>query len=268
LVLNHTDDQLRVRASVGLPTHVANLAVPDDSISTYVYTTGKVVDSNNLTQSVEPTGHSQYVTEAFMCHPIAFGSTTFGVLNISDRNDGGEFEPADAALLGELARKLGLTFTLLPEEAFEPPPESQPAVLPTRPPSEDDEAPAIEETPGGAALPKPATEDVEGRAEPEEAEAEDAPVVPEPAEGAPLESAAGPASEPAQPTPAEDAGVPSTEAAADPTGDQPTRPVLEATTADAAGTAVDTAAGDEAPFAKPVGDAPVGGDVDGEPKDG
>ncbi len=134
MVLNHSDGLLRIRASVGLPTHVAHKVMEEDSISAYVFTTGQVVDSNNLTDSVAPTRHVQYNTDAFMCFPILIGNRAAGVLNVSDRNDGGDFAPSDAALLGELAHKLGMTFSLLQPGAFDVPAEPEPVAAVIRQP--------------------------------------------------------------------------------------------------------------------------------------
>jgi GAF domain-containing protein len=54
-----------------------------------------------------------YHTDAFISYPVQNGAQMLGVLNVSDRNDGGAFSADDEIAVAEVATKLAIVLMRL-----------------------------------------------------------------------------------------------------------------------------------------------------------
>jgi GAF domain/7TM diverse intracellular signalling len=110
LVLEGPDRELRVMASVGLPKHATQNALPrEGSIVGYVFSHGEAVSNGHLPLELENAPRAgNYVTSAFMSNPIKVGARTVGVINVSDKNDGRPFTSEDEQMMVEVCAKLAL----------------------------------------------------------------------------------------------------------------------------------------------------------------
>ncbi len=111
LVLLDEHGSLRIRASVGLPRHAttSRIELNDASISGWVFLHGRTLTPNNMPPAlVAARRRGSYVTDAFVSQPVRVGAQTAGVLNVSDRNDGGSFAPSDEMAVAEVADRLAL----------------------------------------------------------------------------------------------------------------------------------------------------------------
>ncbi len=114
LVLKDARDDLRVCAAVGLPNHLKNVKIDKESIAAYVYTNGTELRPENLPPFLADKRRNSHNTTIFRATPVKTDGKTIGVLNISDRNDGGEFETGDEIALLENIQRLGLMLSELP----------------------------------------------------------------------------------------------------------------------------------------------------------
>jgi signal transduction histidine kinase len=113
VMLADADGHLVVEESVGLPAGLNGAArVPVGS-----GVAGRVAEDRRpllVNDPVERTGWPRpvgiYASESFISYPIELPDGTVGVVNATDREDGGGFGPEDLALLSELATFYASTF--------------------------------------------------------------------------------------------------------------------------------------------------------------
>jgi diguanylate cyclase (GGDEF)-like protein len=102
------EQTLKIVAAIGLPDEVmARVRIrPGEWALGYAYATSKVMAINDvrLLPSRSPL-RARYKTHTFAAIPVTFGSTTIGVICISDPRDGEPFQPSERPTL----RLIGLT---------------------------------------------------------------------------------------------------------------------------------------------------------------
>jgi hypothetical protein len=115
LVLAGEDGRLVVRAAVGLPSDASGQEVDlEGTIAGWVFANGEAVGSATLPEELAAMRRGRgYKSEGFVSHPVQHGLRILGVLNASDRNDGGDFAPSHEIEVGEVADKLALVLTRL-----------------------------------------------------------------------------------------------------------------------------------------------------------
>jgi hypothetical protein len=110
LILVDDDQQLRIKASVGLPIELRSKTLPiGGSIAGWVYTHGKPMTAarlDKLEDTLPDQQRSRYVTNSFISWPLLREERIIGVLNVSDKNDSSEFLPEDEELVASLADRL------------------------------------------------------------------------------------------------------------------------------------------------------------------
>ncbi len=104
------DGALAIVASVGLPKHTTGMLVPvAGSIAGWVYSNAAAVTENSMPEELLKMPRAgQYATNSFVSQPVLSHQRCVGVLNISDRLDGGDLSPADERAVAEVASKLAL----------------------------------------------------------------------------------------------------------------------------------------------------------------
>jgi hypothetical protein len=109
------DADLVLAAAVGLPKHATNKVVPKEgSIAGAVFRDARPMTDKLLPRDMTLTRRvGTYLTEAFISYPVQQGERVLGVLNVSDRNDGGPFSPDDEIAVAEVAQKLAIVLTRL-----------------------------------------------------------------------------------------------------------------------------------------------------------
>lgn len=114
VMLPRQDGTLRIRASVGLPKHVTHVDIGAGSIAGLCFSQGTVLTPESLPQHLKKRQRGKrYFTDAFVAHPITHGEAVVGVLNLSDRNDGGDFGPVAQMQIAQAATQLGLVLSQL-----------------------------------------------------------------------------------------------------------------------------------------------------------
>lgn len=111
LVLLDEHGELRIRASVGLPRHAttSRIELNDQSVTGWVLTHGRPLTPASMPPSLSiGRRRTSYVTDAFVSQPIRVQGRAVGVLNVSDRNDGGGFSPMDEIAVEDVADKLAV----------------------------------------------------------------------------------------------------------------------------------------------------------------
>ena len=102
--------ELRIVAGVGLPKQTIGMQVArQGSIAGYVFSTGKQLTEKTVSKELANSPRAgQYATNSFISHPVKFDQRCVGVLSVSDRLDGSDFDRADEKAVSEVARKLAL----------------------------------------------------------------------------------------------------------------------------------------------------------------
>jgi hypothetical protein len=114
LVLAQGTD-LVLAAAVGLPKHATSTVVPKEgSVAGTVFREGRPMTDKTLPKDATRTRRvGTYLTDAFISYPVQQGEQVLGVLNVSDRNDGGPFSAEDEIAVAEVAQKLAIVLTRL-----------------------------------------------------------------------------------------------------------------------------------------------------------
>ena len=107
-IMARKDGALFVTASVGLPRHAYGQAVSDEkSVAYWVYQHRTALTEETLPSELGRSSRDgAYFTDAFIAFPVSDGSLVVGVINATDRNDGGSFAAGDHALLDSWGRTL------------------------------------------------------------------------------------------------------------------------------------------------------------------
>lgn len=111
LALKDADGVLRVTAAVGLPNHLKTVVIDKESIAAHVFDTGETLRSGELPPHLAHKTRGSYTTSIFRATPVRSDGRIIGVLNISDRNDGGDFENTDEAAIAAGSEKLGIVLS-------------------------------------------------------------------------------------------------------------------------------------------------------------
>lgn len=127
LVLKDHRGDLRVRAAIGLPNHLKNVKIEAQSIAAHVFASGDSLRPENLPAELRTKRRGSHTTTVFRATPVMGDGQTLGVLNISDRNDGGDFDIGDELALAENAQRLGIILAQLPLNRSEAAPQLDPA---------------------------------------------------------------------------------------------------------------------------------------------
>ena len=107
IILADDHGALKIRASVGLPRHAVLSSIdPKNSIAGHAYHKGERVTTEALPELLSRTGRGKYVTNAFISQPILALRGVLGVINVSDRNDGGDFTEEDEERLEVLSTRI------------------------------------------------------------------------------------------------------------------------------------------------------------------
>jgi hypothetical protein len=108
-------DALVVAAAVGLPRHARAVRVPKTgSIAGWVFTRRSALSDTRVPEELARVPASgAYATRAFLSQPVLDGGRCIGVLNVSDRLDGGPFAARDEQAMADIARKLVAVLTRL-----------------------------------------------------------------------------------------------------------------------------------------------------------
>ncbi len=109
------DSVLTLCAAMGLPKAALGERIePGSGLAGWVFVHGQPITSASLPRELAAKRRgSGYQSEAFICYPVQRGDVTLGVLNVSDRNDGGSFTAEDEVAVAEVANKLALVLTRL-----------------------------------------------------------------------------------------------------------------------------------------------------------
>ena len=91
-----------------------------------MYNTGRVSTQSSTPEQFRRRRGTDYKTDAYISQPLISRDRIFGVLNISDRNDGRDFGAEDYGTIHEIAFALGEIIQRMPDEIFDPPPEPEP----------------------------------------------------------------------------------------------------------------------------------------------
>jgi diguanylate cyclase (GGDEF)-like protein len=112
LVLDETQNELVMKAGVGLPIDVSQAA----RIRLGEGVAGSVVESGKplLVENIESVGlrpaplDRRYKTKSFISYPIAIGARTVGVLNVTDKSGGGKYDDVDLSLVEIIGPQIAL----------------------------------------------------------------------------------------------------------------------------------------------------------------
>ncbi len=123
LVLNEADRSLEIKAAVGLRTDPESETEPGSRVARIILERGKPA----VVAEVERTGlgpapkERAYKTSSFLSAPVAIGGRNIGVINFTDKANGGAFDRSDLDLLQELTPQIAVAIdrALLKEKAGE-----------------------------------------------------------------------------------------------------------------------------------------------------
>ncbi len=123
LVLNEANNSLEIKAAVGIRGDISSEAEPGRRVAKIIFERGKPV----VVAEVEKTGlppfppERAYKTSSFLSAPVALGGRNIGVINFTDKANGGAFDRTDLTLLQEIAPQIAVAIdrALLKEKAGE-----------------------------------------------------------------------------------------------------------------------------------------------------
>lgn len=103
LVLDETENELVIKAGVGLPIDISQAARirPGEGVAGGVVETGKPLVVENMESAglkAAPLDR-RYKTKSFISYPIAIGGRIIGVLNVTDKAGGGKYDDIDLSLV-------------------------------------------------------------------------------------------------------------------------------------------------------------------------
>ncbi len=112
LVLDETENELIMKAGVGLPIDVAQAARIrlGEGVAGGVVETGKPLVVENIESAgLRPAPlDRRYKTKSFISYPIAIGGRTIGVLNVTDKSGGGKYDDIDLSLVEIIGPQIAL----------------------------------------------------------------------------------------------------------------------------------------------------------------
>lgn len=126
-------DTLELAAGVGLPKHTVGKQIPKEgSIAGWVFARGEAVIDTRMPEELvtRRRGGSAYNTESFISYPIRTHDRVLGVMNVSDRNNGGAFSQDDEAAVQTTAQNLAVVLTRMGIAPLVAAPVQQPTEVP------------------------------------------------------------------------------------------------------------------------------------------
>jgi len=112
LMFDEASNELAVKASIGFHTEAATEARVrlGDSVAGAVLQTGLPLVVNDLqTAGYDPApAERRYKTKSFISYPISIAGRKVGVLNVTDKADGGSYDAVDLSLLETIAPQMAL----------------------------------------------------------------------------------------------------------------------------------------------------------------
>jgi diguanylate cyclase (GGDEF)-like protein len=115
LVFNENSQQLILKAAVGLSVQPSEVRLRfGEGISGAVLESGKPMVVQNVEGAeFEPApAERNYKTKSFISYPLAIGGRKIGVLNATDKSDGGSFDEADLSLLEIIGPQVAVALEL------------------------------------------------------------------------------------------------------------------------------------------------------------
>lgn len=115
---DEANDRLVLEASRGLPEEVVKIVIPvENTVSGYVLKRGQpllIGDISELPQSVRPNQNGDYETYSFisipmLCSPVEVKNKKIGVINVTDKKNGGMFSTGDLKLLNTISSLAAIT---------------------------------------------------------------------------------------------------------------------------------------------------------------
>ncbi len=110
MILDRAANELRIKAAKGLSEQIVGSArVPmGDGVAGRVMKSGKPLLVKDRKPSSSGAVRKTYKTASYVSIPLTIKGETFGVLNVTDKSDGGQFDEGEALLLLTLVRKAAL----------------------------------------------------------------------------------------------------------------------------------------------------------------
>ncbi len=112
LVFDETSNELEVKAAAGTHAEVRREARvrPGDGVAGSVFSEGRpLVVRNAAAQNLPPMSPERlYKTDSYISYPIILANRKVGVLNVTDKKDGGAYDEFDLDLLEMLAPQMAL----------------------------------------------------------------------------------------------------------------------------------------------------------------
>jgi HD-GYP domain-containing protein (c-di-GMP phosphodiesterase class II) len=110
MILDREANELRIKAAKGLSEKIVGSArVPlGGGVAGRVMESGKPLLVKNRRFPRLKAGRNAYKTESYVSVPLTIKGETFGVLNVTDKSDGSQFDEGETLLLLTLVRKAAL----------------------------------------------------------------------------------------------------------------------------------------------------------------
>jgi diguanylate cyclase (GGDEF)-like protein len=112
LVYDEATKELTLKAAIGIPTDIAEVSSMrlGEGISGEALEAGRpvMVDDLEAAGLTPAPAERQYKTKSFISYPIAIGGRRIGVLNVTDKSGGGNYDEVDLSLLEIVAPQVAL----------------------------------------------------------------------------------------------------------------------------------------------------------------
>ena len=112
LIYDETKDELNLRAAIGFPTELSEVQPINvgEGICGAAWATGQpVMVSDMAAEGIAPaTRERRYKTRSFISYPITINARKVGLLNLTDKEGGGNFNEVDLSLLEIIAPQVAL----------------------------------------------------------------------------------------------------------------------------------------------------------------
>jgi len=112
LIYDENKDELNLRAAIGFPTELSEVqpVVIGEGICGTAWATGQPVMVSDMTAEgiALATRERQYKTRSFISYPITINGRKVGLLNLTDKEGGGNFNEVDLSLLEIVAPQVAL----------------------------------------------------------------------------------------------------------------------------------------------------------------
>jgi len=113
LVYDEAANELRLKAAIGIPTDIAEISTMHlgEGISGKTLASGRpyIVQDIEAARMTPAPAARQYKTGSFISYPITLSGRRIGVLNVTDKSGGGEYDEVDLALLEIVMQQVALS---------------------------------------------------------------------------------------------------------------------------------------------------------------